>query len=148
AGWNASHIDGHNPDEIARAIEAAQKSDRPSMIACKTTIAFGAPTKAGKASAHGSPLGAAEIAGARNALGWTAAPFEGPADILNAGRTAGTRRAGARKDWAKRLEAPDSGKRGEFERRIRGDLPAGLDPAILDFKKKLAADKPKVATRK
>jgi transketolase len=148
AGWNATHIDGHNPDEIARAIEAAHKSDRPSMIACKTTIAFGAPTKAGKASAHGSPLGAEEIAGARKALGWTAAPFEVPADILKEWRNAGTHSAGARKDWEKRLQALDSGKRSEFERRTRGDLPAGLDAAILDFKKKLAADKPKVATRK
>jgi transketolase len=148
AGWDAVHIDGHNPDEIARAIEAAQKSDRPSMIACKTIIAFGAPTKAGKASAHGAPLGAEEIAGARKALGWTAAPFEVPADILDAWRTAGKRSAGTRKDWATRLQALDADKRGEFERRMRGDLPAGLDAAILDFKKKLIADKPKVATRK
>ena len=78
AGWAATLIDGHDPAAIAAAIEAAKKSDRPSLIACRTTIGFGAPTKAGKASAHGSPLGAEEIKGAREKLGWTFAPFEIP----------------------------------------------------------------------
>ena len=71
AGWNASRVDGHDPQAIAAALEKAQTSDRPVLIACKTTIGFGAPTKAGKASAHGSPLGADEIKGAREKLGWT-----------------------------------------------------------------------------
>ena len=91
AGWNASRIDGHDPQAIAAALAAAKKSDRPTMIACKTTIGFGAPTKAGKASSHGSPLGADEIKGAREKLGWTSAPFEIPADILNWWRAAGQR---------------------------------------------------------
>jgi transketolase len=89
AGWNATRIDGQNPDEIARAIETAQESGLPSLIACKTTIGFGAPTKAGKASSHGSPLGADEIVGARKALGWTSPPFEVPAEIRDAWRIAG-----------------------------------------------------------
>ncbi len=148
AGWHARRIDGHNPDEIAAAIEEAHKSDRPSMIACKTTIGFGAPTKAGKASSHGSPLGAEEIAGARRALGWDYPPFEIPADIRDAWRIAGLKAGQGRKDWEKRLAAADPEKRAEFERRIRGELPAGLDKAIADYKRKLAAEKPKVATRK
>ena len=130
AGWNAMRIDGQNPDEIAAAIEAAQKSDKPTMIACKTTIGFGAPTKAGKSSAHGSPLGAEEIAGARKNLHWDSPPFEIPADIRDAWRIAGLRSSPARKDWEKRLAAADANLRGEFERRMRGDLPPGFDQAI------------------
>ena len=148
AGWNARRIDGHNPDEIAAAIEEARKSDRPSMIACRTTIGFGAPTKAGKASSHGSPLGAEEIAGARKALGWDYPPFDIPADIRDAWRIAGLKAGQGRKDWEKRLAATDAETRAEFERRMRGELPSGLDAAIADYKRKLSADKPKVATRK
>ena len=148
AGWNASRIDGHDPDAIAAAIDAAKKNDRPTMIACRTTIGFGAPTKAGKASSHGSPLGPEEIAGARKALGWDYPPFEIPADVRDAWRIAGLRSSQTRKEWEKRLAALDVEKRSEFERRVRGDLAAGLDEAIAAYKKKLAADKPKVATRK
>ncbi len=148
AGWNASRIDGHDPDAIAAAIDAAKKNDRPTMIACRTTIGFGAPTKAGKASSHGSPLGPEEIAGARKALGWDYPPFEIPADVRDAWRIAGLRSSQARKEWEKRLAALDVEKRSEFERRVRGALPVGLDEAIAAYKKKLAADKPKVATRK
>jgi transketolase len=148
AGWNATRIDGQNPDEIARAIETAQESGLPSLIACKTTIGFGAPTKAGKASSHGSPLGADEIVGARKALGWTSPPFEVPAEIRDAWRIAGLKPAHARKDWEKRLASLDSERRGEFERRVRGELPSGLDEAIAKYKRKLASEKPKVATRK
>ena len=148
AGWNARRIDGHNPDEIAAAIEEARKSDRPTMIACRTTIGFGAPTKAGKASSHGSPLGAEEIAGARKALGWDYPPFEIPADVRDAWRIAGLKAGQGRKDWEKRLAAVDAEQRAEFERRMRGELPAGLDATIDDYKKKLSAERPKVATRK
>ncbi|MEP2118533.1 MAG: transketolase [Bauldia litoralis] len=148
AGWNASRIDGHNPDEIAAAVEAAHKSDRPTMIACRTTIGFGAPTKAGTAGSHGSPLGAEEIAGARKQLGWDYPPFEIPSDVRDSWRIAGLMASQVRKDWEKHLGSIDAEKRAEFERRIRGDLPAGFDETIADYKKKLSADKPKVATRK
>jgi transketolase len=148
AGWYASRIDGHNPDEIAGAIEAAHANDRPTMIACRTTIGFGAPTKAGTNAAHGSPLGPEEIAGARKALGWEYPPFEIPADIRDAWRIAGLKASQVRKDWGKRLAALDAEKRAEFERRLRGDLPSGFDAAITGYKKKLAADQPNVATRK
>lgn len=148
AGWNATRVDGHDHEEIAGAIEAAHRSDRPSMIACRTTIGFGAPTKAGTAASHGAPLGADEIAGARKALGWTSAPFEVPTDIRDAWRIAGLKAAHTRKDWEKRLDDLDSEKRGEFERRMRGDLPAAFAATIAEYKRKLAEDKPKVATRK
>ena len=90
-GWAAERIDGHDHAVVADAIERALKSDRPSLIACRTTIAFGAPTKAGTAAAHGAPLGAAEIAGARERLGWNDPPFVIPEDLRAEWREAGTR---------------------------------------------------------
>ncbi|WP_315924805.1 transketolase [Mesorhizobium sp. SP-1A] len=148
SGWDATLVDGHDPEAIAVAIEAARHSDKPSLIACRTTIGFGAPTKAGTAKAHGSPLGAEEIAGARKFFNWDSPPFEVPADILGAWREAGGKGAKARSDWEARLAKAEPELRAEFERRMKGDLPAGFDAAIADYKKKLAADKPKVATRK
>ncbi|MDN2567235.1 transketolase [Aquibium sp. A9E412] len=148
AGWHTLRADGHDPDAIAAAIESANESDRPTFIAFKTTIGFGAPTRAGTAKAHGSPLGAEEIAGARAALGWEAEPFVVPSEILDDWRLAGLRSAKERKAWEARLAEADAEARGEFERRMRGDLPEGFEAAILDHKKALVDDKPKVATRK
>ena len=146
--WNTLAVDGHNPDEIAAAIETAQKSDKPTMIACKTIIGFGAPNKQGSHNVHGSPLGAAEIAAARKELGWEFEPFVVPADILDAWRAAGTRSAAAQAAWDARLAATDTAKKAEFIRRFEGKLPAGFDAAIVDYKRKLAETKPTVATRK
>ena len=148
SGWHVQRCDGHDADAITRAIEAARASDKPSMIACKTTIGFGAPTRAGSSKAHGSPLGAEEIAGARKALGWDAKPFVVPSDILDMWRLAGLRSAKERKEWDARLTAASGEIRTEFERRMRGELPGGFESAIADYKKKLAAEKPKLATRK
>ncbi|MGS1094748.1 transketolase [Aquamicrobium terrae] len=148
SGWNTLKIDGMDPEAIAGALEAARKSDRPTLIAAKTTIGFGAPTKAGTSKVHGSPLGAEEIAGARKALGWSYEPFDVPADVLDAWRAAGARGAEAREAWEGRLAKTDAARRAEFERRMSGKLPQGFDAAIADYKKKLAEDKPKVATRK
>ena len=148
SGWNTARVDGHDPDAIAAAIEKARGSDRPTLIACKTTIGFGAPTRAGTSKAHGSPLGAEEIAGTRKALGWTAEPFVVPSEILDDWRLAGLRSARDRREWEKQLQAAPSEKRGAFERRMAGDLPEALAGTIDDYKKKLAADRPKVATRK
>jgi len=148
AGWSASRVDGHDPAAIGSALEKAQKSDKPVLIACKTTIGFGAPTKAGKASSHGSPLGADEVKGARERLGWTPAPFEVPADILNAWRTAGARSKAAHADWSKRLAALDGAKRSEFERRMRGDISQqALAGAVRAVKENLAATPKEIATR-
>jgi transketolase len=147
AGWTASRVDGHDPAAIAAALEKAQSSDKPVLIACKTTIGFGAPTKAGKSSSHGSPLGADEIKGAREKLGWTPAPFEIPADILAAWRKAGERSKGAHAGWSKRLGALDAGKRAEFERRMAGALPKAFAGAVAAVKQSLAATPKDIATR-
>src|SRR5437016_3102750 len=104
-GWAASRVDGHDPEAIDRAIKIAKASDRPSLIACKTTIGFGAPTKAGKSSSHGSPLGADEIKGAREKLGWSYPPFEIPSDILSWWRGAGARWKSAHRAWDERFAA-------------------------------------------
>lgn len=147
AGWNVSSIDGHDPEAIIRAIEQAKTSDKPSLIACKTIIGYGAPTKAGKSSSHGAPLGVEEIAGTRKALGWEHGPFEVPEVLLDAWRIAGLRSGHARIDWEKRHSALDMEIRSVFDQRMSGELPTGLSKAISDYKKKLATDQPKVATR-
>ena len=149
AGWNSSHIDGHDPKAILDAIRAAQNSDRPTMIACKTTIGFGLPTHAGTNKAHSDAQGAAEVAGARKNLNWPYDPFVIPDDIL-----AGVARGGAKgkaksEEWRAALARRSTPKhRAEFERRQRGDLPKDLDQVIDAYKKKLAEEKPEVATRK
>ncbi|MCO5070334.1 MAG: transketolase [Rhizobiaceae bacterium] len=148
SGWSTISCDGHDSDAIAKAIEFAHNSDRPTLIAAKTTIGFGAPTKAGTKGAHGSPLGKDEIAGTRKALGWDYQPFEIPSDILDAWRLAGLNSSKKRTEWEKRLASADADLRTEFLRRMNGELPGGFDAAIADYKKKLVADKPKVATRK
>ncbi|MEK1928180.1 MAG: transketolase [Pararhizobium sp.] len=146
--WNTIRVDGHNPEEIAAAIEAAQKSDRPTFIACKTVIGFGAPNKAGTHKVHGSPLGAEEIAATRKALNWEAEAFTVPADILEAWRAVGKRSVGARRQWEGRLDATETAKKSEFTRRFAGELPDNLDAAIDAYKKKIAGAPSTVATRK
>src|SRR5580704_238625 len=147
AGWVATRIDGHDPTAIAAAIEAAKQSDRPSLIACRTTIGFGAPNKGGTEKAHGSPLGADEIAAARQQLGWDYPPFEIPADILAPWRAAGERGRPVRLAWEKRFAALDTTQRAEFERRIHGELSGKLAAAVKDVKQKLGAAPKEIATR-
>jgi transketolase len=147
-GWNTIAIDGHDPAAIAHALEHAKLGDKPTLIACKTLIGFGAPNKQGTSDVHGSPLGDKEIAAAREALGWTAPPFEIPDAILKAWRRFGGRGATQSAAWRQRLAAMKPGVRAEFERRQSGELPQGFDGAIRSFKKKLAEEKPTVATRK
>jgi len=148
AGWAATRIDGHDAKAIAAALTRAKASDRPTMIACRTTIAFGAPTKAGSEKSHGSPLGKDEIEGARKALGWTSPPFEIPADVRDLWRAAGQRSREAHAAWRKRFDAVTPDKRSEFERRMRGDLPTvRLAAAVQAVKAKIAAEPKEVATR-
>ncbi|MDJ0950839.1 MAG: transketolase [Alphaproteobacteria bacterium] len=146
-GWDVQAIDGHDPEAIRAAIAEARTSERPSLIACRTTIAFGAPGKAGTAAAHGAPLGADEIAGARERLGWTAPPFEVPEHILAAWRSAGSRGAADHAAWQERLGALAPAQRAEFERLMQGALPAGWLAALDAYKRGLAADAPSQATR-
>jgi transketolase len=147
AGWAASRIDGHDPAAIAAALEAAKNAERPSLIACRTTIGFGAPTKGGTEKSHGSALGADEIAAARARLGWTAPPFEIPAAVLEPWRDAGRRGAPARQAWEVRLAALDPAKRAEFERRQRGEHGGRLASAVAEVKQRLAATPKEIATR-
>ncbi|MDF1626720.1 MAG: transketolase [Parvibaculaceae bacterium] len=148
AGWDASRIDGHDPVAIEKAIAAAQKSDKPTLIACRTVIGKGSPNKAGKSSSHGAPLGTDEIALTRKELGWSSEPFEIPSDVLDAWRVVGLKSAKARKAWDQRYAALDADTRAEFERRQAGDLPSGFTAAIDAFKQKLSSEKPGWATRK
>jgi transketolase len=145
AGWNVMSIDGHDQDTIAAALEAARVADRPTLIACRTVIGYGAPTKQGTADTHGSPLGSAEVAAAREALGWTYPPFEVPGAVLDAWRAAPARGAAERQAWERRLQAsPD---RAAFTEMQSGRLQPGLHEAVTKFKAEFDAEKPKLATR-
>ena len=146
-GWHVVAADGHDPAALSAALAEAAADPRPSLIACRTTIGFGAPTKAGTAGSHGAPLGAKEIAGAREALGWPYPPFEIPPAVRAAGQALGNRGAVDSEDWLGRLEAADPTVRAEFERVIAGELPAALSDAVQSLKASLASDPPKIATR-
>jgi transketolase len=148
AGWAAELIDGQDQKAIAAAITRAQKSNKPSLIACKTTIGYGAPTRAGTAKAHGEALGADELKGAKEKLGISLEPFSVPDDVLNAWREAGSRGAAARKDWQAQFEQLGNRKRAEFERRLRHERPASLAKALKAHKKALLETPQNIATRK
>ena len=146
-GWHVKAVDGHDPEAIAAATEEALADDRPSLIACKTTIGFGAPTKAGKSSSHGSPLGEDEIAGARETLGWPHPPFEIPNAILDAWRAAGAQGAEAAAAWDRRHGALGPEAAAAFDATLRGEFAEGWQEALAAFKKEIAAEAPKIATR-
>jgi transketolase len=148
AGWAATRVDGHDPEAIAKALEKAQASDRPSLIACRTIIGFGAPSKAGTEKSHGSPLGADEIRGARERLGWSEDAFAIPAEVREMWRGAGLAGKAAHQAWNDRLNAQPAARRAEFERRIRGELPKDrLAASVRSVREKLAATPKEVATR-
>ncbi len=147
SGWYVDRCDGHDPEAIAAAIERAQAAEQPAMIACRTTIGFGAPTKAGTADAHGSPLGDEEIAGARAQLGWPHPPFEIPAPILEAWRAIGARGREARVAWEARRDAMAADARARFERALSGDLDPALGASVAQAKAALIEAKPNKATR-
>ena len=148
ARWAATRVDGHDPAAIAKAIAAAQGSERPSLIACRTVIGFGAPAKAGTEKCHGSPLGAEEIKGARAKLGWSEPAFAIPADVRVLWRNAGSAGTATRQTWNDRLIAAPAARRAEFERRMRGDLANDqIATAARSVKQKLAAEPKEIATR-
>lgn len=146
-GWDVRSCDGHDFASIEEAIEAARATDRPSLIACKTVIGFGAPNKQGSSSTHGAPLGPDEIAAAREMLGWPYGPFEIPDEILEAWRAAGIRTAAERMAWEKRFDALPPDVKKDWTRGQKGDLGSTYKAAIDDFKKSTSADQPKLATR-
>jgi transketolase len=145
SGWDVSQVDGHNADAVAAAIAAARESNQPSLIACKTEIGHGAPTKAGSASTHGAPLGDEEIAGAREKMGWPYAPFELPAELLDAWRGIGVKGADDRAAWEKRLAGAKT--RAEFERMTAGTLADGWKATLNAHKQRCSEEKPGWATR-
>jgi transketolase len=145
-GWATSRVDGMDGVAVANALQKAQTSDKPVLIACRTTIGFGAPKRAGTAKAHGEALGAEEVAGARIALNWPYPAFEIPNDIMSSWRAAGARSNPTRKAWEARRAS--SSKRAVFDAAISGEIPASLSLALSELKKKIAAEKPNVATRK
>ena len=148
-GWHVQSCEGHNPSQVDAALAAAKAADdKPSLIALKTVIGFGSPNKSGKASSHGSPMGAEEAAQTKAILGWDAAPFEVPALLLSTWREIGLRGSDERVAWESRLLSADPVKRSEFERRQKGELPEGFDRAVADARSALFAEPHKVATRK
>jgi transketolase len=146
SGWATQRVYGHDHEAIARALETARKSSKPTLIACRTIIGKGAPNKQGSEAVHGAPLGAAEIAAAREAMGWTAPPFVIPDAILATWRAAGARHVDTRKAWEHRLSR--SRRRADFRAAVSGELPAGFDKAFAAYKQGLVDKKPNVATRK
>jgi transketolase len=148
SGWHTQAVDGHDPEAIDRALHAARADERPSLIACRTVIGKGAPTKAGTASSHGSPLGAKEIEGARTTLNWPHEPFHLPEPIVAAWRAFGARGGAAHTAWKQRLDALPEAARREFEEALAGVLPADLAAKLDAYKRKLSAERPAWATRK
>ncbi|MDA9502193.1 transketolase [Bradyrhizobium sp. CCBAU 11357] len=148
AGWAAEKIDGQDQAAIAAAITRAQKSSKPTLIACRTTIGFGAPHKQGTSKVHGEALGADELKAAKENLGISLEPFAVADDVLKAWRAAGSRGAAARQEWEARLGELGSRKRAEFERRLRHERPASLAKAVRAYKKELLEKPMTAATRK
>jgi len=146
SGWSVTSVDGHNPEEIAAALTAAQGSTRPSLIACKTIIGFGAPTRAGTEKVHGAPLGAEEGAGARKALDWPYAPFEIPAEILAAWRGTSIRGKAKHAAWSKLLHQAAPATHRALTVQIAG-LPSTYDAAYTQLRAQFATNAPKIATR-
>jgi transketolase len=148
ANWHVQQIDGHDTDAIRAAIiEAREVTDRPSMIACKTIIGFGFPTKAGTQKAHSDAPGEDEIAGARKLLDWSSPPFEIPDELLEAWRAIGSKGKNERMAWAVRVQTTREKTRAEFERRMKGELPHDWRKAIDAAKKELWASEKELATR-
>ena len=146
SGWAACRVDGHDPAAVSAAIEQAKSSDKPTLIACKTVIGYGAPKKQGTSATHGSPLGAEEIEGARKALDWPHAPFEIPEALLAKWRGAGARGRDARAAWEKRVSASDHCE--AFKTAMAGDYAGALTKAMAAYKKSLVEAPQKLATRK
>ncbi len=146
SGWSVARVDGHNMDAVRGALLAAQTADRPSLIACRTIIGYGAPRLAGTGPAHGGPYGAEEIAGIRKSLDWQHEPFVIPENILAEWRKLGQRGAKLRDQWQRRVDASD--KRDLFKSTLTGNVPDTLSDALAAHKKKVVEGQKTDATRK
>ena len=147
SGWNVNRVDGHNHDDIEKAIQEAIESNKPSLIACKTKIGFGSPSKEGKSSSHGAPLGAEDIAQMKKNLNWDYEEFEIPSDIKDAWRLVGLKNSSKRQEWEERLSNNED-KEIEFLKDIDGQISEELDKEINEIKKIFSEEKPGWATRK
>jgi transketolase len=147
SGWSACRIDGHDPQAIAAAIEAARQSERPSLIACRTVIGFGAPNRQGTEKAHGAPLGADEVAGTREALGWKRGPFDVPAFVLSQWREIGVQGHAARRAWIERTRPAGSGGRSPFHDALNSKLPCAYADAMAQLRARFGSERPNIATR-
>ena len=145
SGWKTIAVDGHNRNQVASALRRAQKSDKPTLIACKTVIGKGAPSKAGTSKVHGAPLGDEEISGVRKAINWPHAPFEVPDDVYKAWASPGRAGRKQHKAWKERLASSEA--RADFERAMSGQLNEGWKEAFAAYKNSLASEQPKLATR-
>ena len=144
-GWQVIAVDGHDMGAVSGAIATAKaEAKKPSLIRCKTVIGFGAPTKAGTSGVHGAPLGGEEISGTRAALDWDHAPFEIPAEIIANWREVGSRGSAARAAWQARYDGADT---VDFDKTLRGDWDTEIEEAVQQWKKSLAAEPQKIATR-
>ncbi|MEM9285071.1 MAG: transketolase [Pseudomonadota bacterium] len=151
SGWKTLSVDGHDMDAVDQALVEAKTSDRPVLIACKTTIGRGAGAKAGSASSHGAPLGDEALAAAKASLGWTAEPFTVPDHVLSAWREAGRRGAAERESWEQRCESSEHGaffKAMEAGKETSSSALRDVDFALKGFAEKAVAEPKKVATRK
>ena len=148
AGWHVLECDGHDPEDIDRALEHAKKTKKPSMIACKTHIGFGSPNRQDTAKAHGAPLGEEEMALTRAAYGWPHAPFDIPSDILEGWRAIGRQGGAARSEWNDRYANLSTSRQKEFDRVMAGTPHKKLPGLIRALKKQISETAPKVATRK
>ncbi len=147
AGWNTLAVDGHDPDAVAEAIDAARTSDRPTLIACRTTIGYGAGKKAGTSGIHGSPVGADGIAYARDTLSWNHEPFVLPDDVTDFWKAVGGRGAAEADAWADRLTKADSQKAADWKRVMADGFDGDAAAILAEVKIQLAGEK-SVATRK
>ena len=147
SGWSACRIDGHDPEAIAAAIEQARSNDRPSLIACRTVIGFGAPNRQGSEKAHGAPLGADEVARTREALDWPHPPFLVPESILQQWRKIGARGHAARENWIERTRRLNSAPRSPFHDALNRKLPPEYAAAMRGLHRRFAAERPSIATR-
>jgi transketolase len=147
SGWEASCVDGHDVDAVAAALEAAQGSDKPSLIACKTIIGYGAPNKEGTAATHGAPLGDDEIAETREKIGWLHGPFDIPAEVLDTWRAAGARGAAERSAWEARAASLGAQEIARLSDPVDADVAKAITAAVAELKAGFSSEAPKLATR-
>ncbi|CAM5767181.1 transketolase [Labrys miyagiensis] len=147
SGWSTRRVDGHDPEAVAEAIEVELATDRPSLIACRTIIGYGAPNRQGSEKAHGAPLGAQETQATREALTWPYPPFEIPSPILDAWRVAGARGRKEHEAWTARTLRLGDEALERFYDALDGNLTSRLERALADIRERFATGKPQIATR-